>query len=74
MVKMFGVDSGNYGDACLVSGGPPAASRGIALLREEQLVITTTAVKNRHSIAFGFSQSYRTVWAAKDERINHSKI
>ena len=27
--EMFGVDGRNYGDACLVSGGPPAASRGI---------------------------------------------
>ena len=27
--EMFGVDGHNYGDACLVSGGPPAASRGI---------------------------------------------
>ena len=27
--EKFGVNGGNYGDNCLVSGGPPTGSKGI---------------------------------------------
>ena len=45
-----------------------------SLFQEGQLLITTTAVENRHSIAYGFSQVYGTTWTAKGIRINSSRI
>ena len=45
-----------------------------SLFQERRLLITTTAVENRHGIAYGFSQAYVTTWTARGVRINSSRI
>ena len=45
-----------------------------SLFQEGRLLITTTAVENRHGIAYGFSQAYGMVWTARGVRIDSLRI